>query len=57
MEIANVILAAGYGTRMKSDLPKMLHPVVGRPMVDWAVRTAEAVSELPQLLSLVTSAN
>src|SRR5690625_4053489 len=28
-----VILAAGQGTRMKSDLYKMLHPVVGRPMV------------------------
>ena len=46
MKIVNVILAAGYGTRMKSDLPKMMHPVVGRPMVDWAVRTAEAVSQL-----------
>ncbi len=50
MEIANVILAAGYGTRMKSDLPKMLHPVVGRPMVDWAVRTAEAVSQMPPVV-------
>src|SRR5699024_3148956 len=28
-----VILAAGQGTRMKSDLYKVLHPVVGRPMV------------------------
>ncbi|MEM1063788.1 MAG: NTP transferase domain-containing protein [Planctomycetota bacterium] len=28
-----VILAAGRGTRMKSDLPKVLHPVAGRPMV------------------------
>lgn len=46
MKIVNVILAAGYGTRMKSDLPKMMHPVLGRPMVDWAVRTAEAVSQL-----------
>lgn len=46
MKIVNVILAAGYGTRMKSDLPKMMHSVLGRPMVDWAVRTAEAVSQL-----------
>lgn len=32
-----VILAAGKGTRMKSDLPKVVHPVAGRPMVEWVV--------------------
>lgn len=31
--ISAVILAAGKGTRMKSDLPKVVHPVGGRPMV------------------------
>lgn len=31
--LAAVVLAAGKGTRMKSDLPKVLHPVAGRPMV------------------------
>ncbi len=35
-----VILAAGQGTRMKSSLPKVLHPVAGRPMVAWAVKAA-----------------
>ncbi|WP_309571805.1 NTP transferase domain-containing protein, partial [Deinococcus sp.] len=35
-----VILAAGQGTRMKSALPKVLHPVAGRPMVAWAVKVA-----------------
>lgn len=44
VRIATVILAAGYGTRMKSELPKVMHLVAGRPMVEWAVRTAEAVS-------------
>lgn len=38
-----VILAAGQGTRMKSALPKVLHPVVGRPMVAWAVKAAKAL--------------
>ncbi|WP_019587023.1 bifunctional UDP-N-acetylglucosamine diphosphorylase/glucosamine-1-phosphate N-acetyltransferase GlmU [Deinococcus apachensis] len=36
-----VILAAGQGTRMKSALPKVLHPVAGRPMVAWAVKAAK----------------
>ena len=30
-----VILAAGHGTRMRSRTPKVLHPICGRPMVDW----------------------
>ena len=46
MRIASVVLAAGYGTRMRSALPKMMHKVVGRPMVDWAVRTATSVSTM-----------
>ena len=39
---AAVILAAGQGTRMKSALPKVLHQVGGRPMVDWSVALARA---------------
>jgi bifunctional UDP-N-acetylglucosamine pyrophosphorylase/glucosamine-1-phosphate N-acetyltransferase len=39
-----VILAAGQGTRMKSALPKVLHPVAGRPMVEQVVRTANSLA-------------
>jgi len=39
-----VILAAGQGTRLKSALPKVLHPLGGRPMVTHAVATAEALT-------------
>jgi bifunctional UDP-N-acetylglucosamine pyrophosphorylase/glucosamine-1-phosphate N-acetyltransferase len=45
-----VILAAGKGTRMKSDLPKVLHPLVGKPMVLYSVEMAQAVSERPPVL-------
>lgn len=38
---AAVILAAGQGTRMKSPLPKVLHPVGGRSMMDRAIDAAE----------------
>src|SRR5215204_5689548 len=33
-------MAAGEGTRMRSSVPKMLHPVCGRPMVAWPVLAA-----------------
>jgi bifunctional UDP-N-acetylglucosamine pyrophosphorylase / glucosamine-1-phosphate N-acetyltransferase len=36
-----VVLAAGRGTRMKSDLPKVLFPVLGRPMIDWVLDALE----------------
>jgi len=35
-----VILAAGEGTRMRSALPKVLHPLCGRPIVAWPVAAA-----------------
>jgi len=37
---AAIILAAGQGTRMKSKTVKVLHPVGGRPMLDWSVDLA-----------------
>jgi bifunctional UDP-N-acetylglucosamine pyrophosphorylase/glucosamine-1-phosphate N-acetyltransferase len=37
-----VVLAAGKGKRMRSRLPKVLHPIAGRPMVVWAIEAARA---------------
>ena len=46
-------MAAGMGTRMKSDLPKHLHPLLGRRLVDWVI---EAVRSLePDPLVVVAS--
>ncbi|MFT4823486.1 MAG: bifunctional UDP-N-acetylglucosamine pyrophosphorylase/glucosamine-1-phosphate N-acetyltransferase [Halioglobus sp.] len=41
MNLEVVILAAGKGTRMKSDLPKVLHRVAGIPMLEHVVKTAQ----------------
>lgn len=50
MRVANVILAAGFGTRMKSSTPKVLHGVMGRPMIGWAVETARTVGTRPPVV-------
>ncbi len=39
--IKAVILAAGKGTRMKSDKPKVVHRVMGRPMVHYSIKAAK----------------
>lgn len=41
--VAVVVLAAGTGTRMKSALPKVLHPLANRPMVHHVLANAEAL--------------
>jgi UDP-N-acetylglucosamine diphosphorylase/glucosamine-1-phosphate N-acetyltransferase len=43
-KIAVIILAAGLGTRMKSNKAKVLHEVCGRPMVSYVVETARKVA-------------
>ncbi|WP_105565512.1 bifunctional UDP-N-acetylglucosamine diphosphorylase/glucosamine-1-phosphate N-acetyltransferase GlmU [Microbacterium halophytorum] len=42
-DLAIVILAAGQGTRMKSKLPKVLHPIGGRPLVGHVLHTADVL--------------
>ena len=37
-----LVMAAGHGTRMRSQTPKVLHPVCGRPMLNWAIGSAQA---------------
>jgi len=45
-----VILAAGMGTRMKSDLPKVLHPLLGKPMVEYIFDAVRDICEDPPLV-------
>jgi bifunctional UDP-N-acetylglucosamine pyrophosphorylase/glucosamine-1-phosphate N-acetyltransferase len=43
-ELHVVILAAGKGMRMKSQTPKVLHAIAGRPLIDWVLRTASRLA-------------
>ncbi len=40
MSFSVVVMAAGQGTRMRSKVPKVLHPICGRPMVHWPILAA-----------------
>jgi bifunctional UDP-N-acetylglucosamine pyrophosphorylase/glucosamine-1-phosphate N-acetyltransferase len=51
MSLSIVILAAGQGTRMKSQLPKVLHPLAGRPLVKYVLDVAAQLE--PTSLALV----
>lgn len=51
--LAIVILAAGKGTRMKSDKPKVMHKIAGRPMIGWLIEVAESLS--PEKIVVVTA--
>jgi bifunctional UDP-N-acetylglucosamine pyrophosphorylase/glucosamine-1-phosphate N-acetyltransferase len=44
MKVTAILLAAGQGTRMKSDLPKVLHPVLGQPMIWHALAAVKQAS-------------
>ncbi|MFM8464252.1 MAG: NTP transferase domain-containing protein, partial [Burkholderiaceae bacterium] len=39
-----VILAAGMGKRMQSDLPKVLHPLASKPLLSHVINTAKALN-------------
>ena len=48
-----IVLAAGLGTRMRSDLPKLLHPLCGRPMLAYVLDAVAAVG--PERTVVVTA--
>src|SRR5687768_16341291 len=48
--LAAIILAAGKGKRMNSELPKVVHPVAGKPIVHWVVRACREAGALPIVL-------
>ncbi len=46
-KLAAVVMAGGRGTRMRSAIPKHLHPLLGRRMVDWIVEAARPLGADP----------
>ncbi|HUH97941.1 MAG TPA: bifunctional UDP-N-acetylglucosamine diphosphorylase/glucosamine-1-phosphate N-acetyltransferase GlmU [Anaerolineales bacterium] len=50
MKVTAVLLAAGQGTRMKSDLPKMLHPLCGKPMLFHSLAAVRGASSEPPVV-------
>ncbi len=51
--LAVIILAAGKGSRMKSNMPKVMHKIAGRPMLGWLIESCEALN--PEKLIVVTA--
>jgi bifunctional UDP-N-acetylglucosamine pyrophosphorylase / glucosamine-1-phosphate N-acetyltransferase len=51
-DLAAVVMAAGLGTRMKSALPKHLHPLLGRRLVDWVVEAVRPLGPDPLVVVL-----
>lgn len=49
-DFVTLIMAAGKGTRMKSDLPKVLHPLNGRPMVHYVIELAQRLNSRRTIL-------
>jgi bifunctional UDP-N-acetylglucosamine pyrophosphorylase/glucosamine-1-phosphate N-acetyltransferase len=45
--LAAVVMAGGLGTRMRSTVPKHLHPILGRRMVDWVLEAARPLDPAP----------
>ena len=45
-----VILAAGDSTRMRSDTPKVLHTLAGRPLIEYSLRLAEGLAQTPPVV-------
>ncbi len=51
MSLSIIVMAAGKGTRMKSDLPKVLHTANGKPIIEYVVETSSALS--PESIVLI----
>lgn len=56
MELETIILAAGKGTRMKSKLPKVLHKICGKPMLQYVVEAAKKIGSTREVVVIGSGA-
>jgi len=54
--LAAIVLAAGLGTRMNSDTPKHLHPLLGRRLADWVVEAVRGLGPEPLVVVVAPDA-
>lgn len=54
-ETKAIILAAGKGTRMKSELPKVLHEIFSKPLLGWVLDSVNGVKNISQSIVIVGS--
>lgn len=57
MSIASIILAAGLGKRMHSAIPKVLHPLAGKPMLLYSIEAAAGASTQPPVVVIGNGAD
>ena len=57
MNLTTIILAAGKGTRMKSNLPKVLHKVCGRPMIEHVIEAARGAGSEREIVVIGSGAD
>lgn len=50
MRIGSVILAAGLSKRMNSAIPKVIHPLLGKPLLSYAIESARMVASIPPVV-------
>ena len=45
--LSALVMAAGLGTRMRSRLPKHLHPLLGRRLMEWSIEAGRTLGPSP----------